>query len=278
MAGCKGFGVSAHIFVAFFCTAAFLELKPFSFNEAEVAEILVGLALSIMALHYYLSEKRQISVHQSADWTSCDSGRLAVEVITAFMVVVLLSVATTFAVQINPEGKERVYRRIENGVDKFASRYERYEKWEIAERLYEYLLQSNPQYTPLMRKLARVNEKLGHTDEFDKYLQKALEISQEGYQKKPDSTAVNRSLARTYRLMKNKEKADKHLKNALRIGLERVAKDPEDPDEAYSLGKTYDLLGEEWLAFKEFERSFKLEPSKKRFRKAYYKAKKKLEE
>ena len=40
----------------FFCTAAFLELKPFSFNEAEVAEILVSLALSIMAMHYFLSE------------------------------------------------------------------------------------------------------------------------------------------------------------------------------------------------------------------------------
>jgi tetratricopeptide (TPR) repeat protein len=262
----------------FFCTAAFLELKPFSFNEAEVAEIIVGLALSIMAMHYYLSAKRQISLHQSADWSSHDSGRLAVQVITGFMVVVLLSVATTFAVLARPDGKERVYTRIENGVEKFASRYERYEKWEIAERLYEYLLQRDPRYTPLLRKLARVSEKLGNIDESDIYLHKALEISLERYRKKPHSVTVNRSLARTYRLMKDKEKADKHLVNALRIGLERVAKNPENPDEAYSLGKTYDLLGEASLAFKEFERSFKLEPSKKKFRKAYYKAKKKLEE
>ena len=260
----------------FFCTAAFLELKPFTFNEAEVAEILVSLALSIMAMHYYLSEKRQISVHQSADWSSRDSGRLAVQVITGFIVVVLLSVATTFFVLASPEGKERVYNRIENGVEKFASHYERFEKWEIAERLYEYLLQGDPQYTPLLRKLARVNEKLGHTDEFDKHLQKALEISLERYRKKPNSAAVNRSLARTYRLMKDKEKADEHLANALRIGLQRAAKDPENPDEAYSLGKTYTLLGEASLAFKEFERSFKLEPSSKKFRKAYYKAKKKI--
>jgi tetratricopeptide (TPR) repeat protein len=117
----------------------------------------------------------------------------------------------------------------------FASRYERYEKWEIAESLYEYLLQSDPRYTPFLRKLARVYEKLGHMDKFDRYLQKALEISQERYQKKPDSTAVNRSLARTYRLMKDKENADKHLANALRIGLKRAAKYPANPDEAYSL-------------------------------------------
>jgi tetratricopeptide (TPR) repeat protein len=262
----------------FFCTAAYLELKPFSFNEAEVAEILVSLTLSIMAMHYYLSEKRQISLHQSADWSSRDSGKLAVQVITGFVLVVLLSVATTLAVQANPEGKERIYKRIENGVEKFASRYERYEKWEIAERLYEYLLQSDPQYTPLLRKLAVVNEKLGHIDEFNTYLQKALEISQERYQKKPGSAAVNRSLARTYRLMKDKENADKHLANALQIGLESAAKDPQNPDEAYSLGKTYILLGEESLAFKEFEKSFKLKPSSKKFRKAYYKAKKKIEE
>ena len=121
-------------------------------------------------------------------------------------------------------------------------------------------------------------QKLGHIDEFDKYFQKALEISQERYQKKPDSAAVNRSLARTYRLMKDNEKADKHLANALRIRLERAAKDPENPNEAYSLGKTYALLGEASLAFKEFERSFKLEPSSKKFRKTYYKAKKKIEE
>ena len=115
-------------------------------------------------------------------------------------------------------------------------------------------------------------------DEFDRYLQKALEISLELYQKKPGSAAVNRSLARTYRLMKDKEKADKHLENALQIGLARAANDPENPDKAYSLGKTYALLGEEFLAFKEFEKSFKLNPPKKKFRKAYYKAKKKIEE
>ena len=262
----------------FFCTAAYLELQPFSFNEAEVAEILVSLALSIMAMHYHLSATRQISLHQSAGWSSHDSRRLALQVITSFMVVVLLSVATTFAVQAHSKGKERVYTRIENGVKKFASRYERYERWDIAERLYEYLLQKNPRYTPLLRNLARVNKKLGHMDEFDRYLQKALEISLELYQKKPDSAAVNRSLARTYRLMKDKEKADKHLENALQIGLARAANDPENPDKAYSLGKTYALLGEEFLAFKEFEKSFKLNPTKKKFRKAYYKAKKKIEE
>ena len=262
----------------FFCTAAFLELKPFTFNEAEIAEILVSLALSIMAMHYYLAEKRQISVHQSADWSSRDSARLAVQVITGFIVVVLLSGATTFSVIASPEGKERVYTRIDNGVEKFASHYERYEKWEIAERLYEYLLQMDPQYTPLLRKIARVNEKLGHIDEFDKHLQKALEISLERYRKKPDSVAVNRSLARTYRLMKDNENADKHLANALRIGLARTAKDPQNPKEAYSLGKTYALMGEASLAFKEFERAYKLRPSSKRYRKAYYKAKKKIEE
>ena len=262
----------------FFCTAAFLELKPFTFNEAEVAEILVSLALSIMAMHYYLSEKRQISVHQSADWSSRDSGRLASQIITGFIVVVLLSVVTTFYVLASPEGKERVYTRIDNGVEKFASHYERFEKWEIAEKLHEYLLQMDPEYTPLLRKLARVNEKLGQTDKSDKYLQKALEISLERYQKKPHSVAVNRSLARTYRLMKDAENADKHLANALQIGLERTAKDPQNPKEAYSLGETYALMGESSLAFKQFERAFKLKPSSKRYRKAYYRAKKKIEE
>jgi tetratricopeptide (TPR) repeat protein len=262
----------------FFCTAAYLELQPFSFNEAEVAEILVSLALSIMAMHYYYSAKRQVSLHLNADWSSYDSRRFAVQIITSFMLVVSLSVATTFAVQAHPKGKERVYTRIENGVEKFASRYERYERWEIAERLYEYLLQKNPRYTPLLRNLARVNKKLGHMDEFDRNLQKALEISLELYQKKPGSAAVNRSLARTYRLMKDEEKAHKHLENALQIGLARAANDPENPDKAYSLGKTYALLGEKFLAFKEFEKSFKLNPTKKKFRKAYYKAKKKIEE
>ena len=41
-----------------FLLAAILELEPFGFNEAEIAELLVALALTFTALHYYLQVSR----------------------------------------------------------------------------------------------------------------------------------------------------------------------------------------------------------------------------
>ena len=50
------------IYVApFFVAAAYLELGLLSFNEAEVAEVFVGLGLSLMALHYLHFSEAEIS-------------------------------------------------------------------------------------------------------------------------------------------------------------------------------------------------------------------------
>ena len=42
----------------YFVVAAYFELKPFSFNEAEVAELLIGSGLAMFALHYLLAASR----------------------------------------------------------------------------------------------------------------------------------------------------------------------------------------------------------------------------
>ncbi len=52
----------------YFVIAALLEVGLFRFNEAEIAEVLIGLALSIMAVHYYVEQWPQ---------SDCDRGAKA---------------------------------------------------------------------------------------------------------------------------------------------------------------------------------------------------------
>ncbi len=273
----KGLAAPPFYLWPFFCTAAFLELQIFRFNEAEVAEILVSLALMIMAIHFFYAQKKRINIQKSAEWLQNDSARLSVGIIICFFIALSLSVATTFLVQSSPAGKARIENRIENGIEKFASRYERYESWETAARLYEYLLELDSEYTPLLRKTAGVYKEMGNVDKFNEHAQKALEISRQRYNDRPGSAAMNRSLARTYRLIDDHDKAEIHLENALRIGLERVRKEPDDPGAAYSLGKTYELMGRPSPALQEYQRALKNKPSSKKYRKAYYRVKKTIE-
>ncbi len=84
--------------------------------------------------------------------------------------------------------------------------------------------------------------------------------------------SVNRSLVRTYRLIGDESRADSHLRQALEIGLSRIEDHPTSANAAYSLGKTYELMGEGPKAYEQFARAYARVPSKKKFRKAYFRA------
>lgn len=259
---------------AFFVGGAVLETSPFGFNEAEVAEILVGLALTLTTVHYLFCRGRGCEPHAGGDWPAGASGALTRRMATAVGVVLVLSVAMTAAVYSSESGRKRILKRIDNGVEKFAGRYMRHKHWDVAIDLYERVLKKKPTSISTRRSLADCYLNAGDPARHDAYLKEALAIDLKRYRKDPQRASVNRSLVRTYRMLGELAKADEHLKLALQIGLKRIAEHPDSANAAYSLGKTYTLTGRHAEAFEQYARACKLKPSSKKFRKAYYIARK----
>ena len=257
----------------FFVMAAYLEIGTLRFNEAEVAELMVGFAMAITALHYLVSKRQDCNPHQMASWPKGQPARLALRTALTVGIVLALATGTTFAIYSSPSGKTRIDKRVQNGVAKFAGRYARYEQWEMAAYLYERLRIEKPNSMSTLRKLAESYEKSGDVAKHDQCLREALRWDLGRYEKDPAAASVNRSLARTYRMMGENTKATEHLQNALRIGRGRIEDHPTSANAAYSLAKTYDLIHKKAAALEQYERAYKLKPTSKKFKKAYLKSK-----
>ncbi|MFQ5464051.1 MAG: tetratricopeptide repeat protein [Phycisphaerae bacterium] len=269
----------------FFGTAAYLECTPFRFNEAEIAEILVGMALALTAVHYWFVRSRFLrdeGLPSGSDGLSPVPARpwgpgLTVRIALATLAVVLLSVATTTAVYASPAKKAKIDRRIENGIEKFAGRYARFEQWNTAISLYQRVHELKPERVSILRRLAECASSMGDQVQFDRYIHEALDHDLRRYADNPNRAGVNRSLTRTYRLIGDDKNAAAHLQNALQIGLRRVKKHPNSAGSAYSLGKTYLLLNQPALAVMHLSRAAKLDPTSKKYRKALFSARKSLQ-
>lgn len=260
----------------FFVLAAYLELGPVSFNEAEVAEVLVSFALAALALHYLFFHR--LSIHPSGDglWGSYASDRLALRICGVATVVVVLSVGTTLLIYSSNEGRERITNRIENGLEKFAGRYARYGQWQVAADLYERIRAKKPRSTANLRKLANAHRELGDMETYELHVNRALEIDMRRLEKEPWRASTRRSLARTHELMGNDAEARVRLDQALEIGLKRISEHPDSANAAYSLGRTYEQMESDAESLEQFERALELKPTSKRFRKAYLRVKSNL--
>ncbi len=263
----------------FFAGAALLELGFFQFNEAEVAEVMVGIGLALTTVHYmYIlgSHNKQSTFTDTATATVPSNTRSLLKYQGAVVVLTLMfSAGTTMAIYSSSRGAA-IDRRIENGVKKFAGRYARHHAWETAITLYKRVQKNNPQSVTVLRQLAECYMELGEHETFLMYLNQALDIDLQRYKEKPRRASVNRSLTRTYRLLGDEERAQKHLQRALRIGVKRVNKQPSSAPAAYSLGKTYSLAARYSEALQHLSRAYKMNPTSKKYRKAYYAALRKV--
>jgi len=266
----------------FFLTAAFLECDPFGFNEAEIAEVLVGMGLMLTTTYYHFvrpeslekSARRHKTTPSSATPFRAPLTGLARRFTLTTVIVFLFSASTTAVLYASPSKRMRIDRRIANGVEKFASRYARYERWDISAALYQRVLDQKPGRVSILRKLANCEKRMGNSTRAKRYIQRALEIDLAALKENPNRASVNRSLARTYLAIGDTKHAQKHLRKALRINLRRVKKHPHSPAAAYSLGKTYMLMERHGLAMEQLSRAFKMQPGSRKYRRAYYHAKK----
>jgi tetratricopeptide (TPR) repeat protein len=266
-------GVAAPPFILwpFFTIAAYFELKPLSFNEAEIAELLIAFALATTALYYLFATRHEVAPDGN-DWDRNHSLVFGQQVV--FLAVAILGIAsvTTVAFYSVPANKLRVDNRIENGVEKFAGRYERYDRCEVAVGLYQMLLQKEPERVYILRKLAACYRDMGEAALYEETIAQAISIDYEKYMEDPWRASVNQSLVRSYRLAGNDELAEAHLDEALRIGMNRVADHPDSASAAYSYGRTLQLAGRLEEAFEQYTRAYDIDRTSSRYRKAYFRA------
>ncbi len=259
--------------IPFFVAAGILEAGPFSFNEAEIAELLVGFAVAIMSIHYAFLTKRGLLPHGDAAWTIEDRRSLAVRLALTSFVVISVAANTTLAIYATPRGRQRIDKRINNGIEKFADRYARYEQWDTSAELLRRLQKTKPSSRSTLRKLAKVLAKAGQMEEAEKCLRDALRFDKRKLEADPNAASTHRSLVRTYRLMGDTAAAERHLDESLRINLKRIEEHPDSANAAYSLGRTYELMNRDDDALIQFERAHKLKPTFKKYKKAYLRAK-----
>jgi tetratricopeptide (TPR) repeat protein len=264
------------VLAPFFVLAAYFELKPFSFNEAEIAELLVAAALAMTALHYLFAIRRGLPATAST-WGRNESlvfGRWLIILSTA---VVAIAALTTVAFYSAPGNESRINSRIERGIEKFAGRYRRHNRCDIANELYGMLLQKEPQRVYILRQMAVCYQHLEQPTMFDEAVAAAIDIDLKVYTQDPWRASVNQSLVRSYRLAGSDEKARQHLEEALAIGITRIEDHPDSAKAAYSFGRTLQLANRREEAFEQFTRAYEFDRTSSRYRKAYFSARAYLE-
>lgn len=259
--------------VPFFVVAGILEADFLSFNEAEVAELFVGFAVTVMAIHYAFAVRRELHPTDSNNWSTNDRRGLAVRYVLASFVAISVAANTTLAMYATPSGRKRMESRIENGIEKFAGRYGRYGNWEMSVALLRKVHERKPTSRSTLRKLGTALANSGNSDEAQKHLRQAFLIDKNKLKNDPGAASVHRSIIRTYRLLGDQANAEHHISEALRIGKRRIEQHPDSSNAAYSLGLTYELLDRNDEALEQFERAYTLNPTSKKFKKAYLKAK-----
>lgn len=259
------------VLAPYFTLAAFFECKPLSFNEAEVAELLIASALAMFALHQLLITRLGLAL-PNTNWGRHESLILGRWLVILLSSVVVVAVLTTAGFYSSPANKVRVDNRIENGIEKFAGRYERYDRCDIANELYEILLRKEPDRVYILRKKAVCYRELGETGNFEDTVSMAIDVDLQKYTEEPWRASNNQSLVRSYRLAGNTERAEAHLAEALDIGLSRILSKPDSASAAYSYGRTLHLAGRDKEALDQFTRAYEMRPTSSRYRRAYFAA------
>ncbi|MEW5757248.1 MAG: tetratricopeptide repeat protein [Pseudomonadota bacterium] len=261
-----------------FVVAGVLELKPLAFNEAEVAEILIGFALAGLALHYAYTISRGLPVHEDAQWPAQNAKSLGLRHVALVGAVGVSAIITTEVFHLSPERQIESEGRFDNGVEKFASRYARFGQWDKEALLLHYLHEKYPDDRPLLRRMADAYRSAGDIEQYQAYLDRVLRLDLADYQENPNSEAVNRALALDYRLAGDGAKEEVHLQQALALGIERVQRNPDSASAHYSIGKTYRLMGRDREALEHFTQAYEREPAVEKYKRAYLRAKVRAED
>ena len=239
-----------------FIFAAILEIEPFSFNEAEIAELLVAWSLAFTALTYWLQS-------QSTDKPA----------LFPYFLVLLVGVSaswgTTTLLINSPSQRTEINDRLTNGFEKFVDRYEGYEyPFGVVEMLKQFD-RMQPNNTVILRKIADNYELLGDFASAKLYLQKAVDEALQRLAKDPESIQANVSIAKSYRKLGDFTSMVVYADRAYNIALKRQQAEPDHAYWAYWLAKACEQTNRQEDALKFFRLAHQLEPESSRYEDAY---------
>jgi len=260
---CEHWGVAAPslALVPAFAISAVCEMEFFAFNEAEVAELLVAMAMAFTALHHLLKNRPQ----WQAKNLYCFISVLLVVVVAAFM--------TTQSLLHNPEQKAEINNRLANGYEKFADRYERYDHYPAIAQVLQLYDQLKPDNAVILRRIA-VNYRLaGDQQKANEFIDRAITAGLKQYTDDHDNVPSNISLAKSYHLANHPEKVYFYGFHAYEIALKKFEAAQDDAYWAYWLAKACEQINKQKEALKYYRKAHRLAPSNWRYERAYYEKK-----
>jgi len=244
-----------------FLFAAIFEAEFFSFNEAEVAELLVAMGMSFTSLHFWLSKHTQ--------W---QSKRLAI-FCAITLVVIAAAFSTTQILIHNPAQQEEINHRLANGYKKFADRYDRYDHYQAVVEVLQLYNQLKPDNTVILRRIRENYLLLGDEVQAALVLEDAIQIALTRHQADPENIPALISLAKSYHQVQRPEQVYLYAQKAYDLALQRALDNAGVAEQAYSyywLAKACEQLNKQPEALKYYRQAHKLALNNGRYERAYY--------
>lgn len=243
-----------------FIVAAVLEVEPFSFNEAEVAELLVAWALAFTALDSWLQSRNKQT-------------ESVMPYVAVLLIVVGASWTTTTLLLNSSEQRKEIDNRLTNGYEKFAERYEGYDyAFGVAEVLQRYN-ELEPNNTVILRKIADNLEITGETEKARSFVQTAIDEGLRRVKEDPDNIQANVSLTKSYRKLGNYTTMAIYADKAYQLALAKQQVEPDNAYWAYWLAKACEQTNRQQEALKYYRKAHQLEPNSSRYDEAYHQMK-----
>lgn len=239
-----------------FVFAAVLEVEPFSFNEAEVAELLVAWALAFTALDSWLTSRNI-------------QNKSALPFVAVCFVAAGTVWATTTLLLNSPEQRKEIDNRLANGYEKFAERYEGYDyPYGVAEVLQRYD-ELKPNNTVILRQIADNLEVLGDAEKAQAFIQKAIDEGLRRVKEDENNIQANVSLAKSYRKLGDYGAMTVYAEKAYQLAQAKQQAEPENAYWAYWLAKACEQTNRREEALKYYRKAHHLEPNSSRYGEAY---------
>jgi len=244
-----------------FIVAAICEMEFFSFNEAEVAELLVAMAMALTAFNFYLGQKAYSNT----------------VIVNSFILLTLsvfgLAYGTTELLLHQPAQRSDINSRLANGYKKFADRYARYDHYTAVIEVLQLYDTLKPDNTVILRRIARQYTYLNQAEKADEFLAKAIAVGLKRHQEKPNNVPILISLAKSYHEIQRPEKVYAYAQQAYHIADEKflTSKGNKQAYWAYWLAKSCEQLNQQPEALKYYRKAYKLMPDNYRYERAYYK-------
>jgi len=244
-----------------FLAGAVCEMEFFSFNEAEVAELLVAMAMTFTAFKFWLA-KRSISQATSV----CGF-------ILLTLIVLGSAYATTQLLLHQPAQQAEIKSRLGNGYKKFADRYKRFNDYLAVVEVLQLYNTIKPDNTVILRRIASNYQQLNQPEKANEFLYQAIAVGLKRNANAPDNVPTLISLAKSYHKIQRPEKVSLYAQQAYDLAVKKV-KQVDDKEQAYWyywLAKACEQLNQQPEALKYYRKAYKIMPGNYRYERAYYK-------